>query len=161
LLVSLSVFSLDPHYIPGSSAFIPAYDAVHYNFSSMTWTTKLNSAPVQNGSFELLPILHVPELDVIADTRDFAFSETYEPFLKLYSTANDEKILEKKQAWENNTDVLMRTVKYSRTDMLQVCARELGDAMEGLGGMTPVPVGLLILLRARRMPLKTPDDDQL
>jgi hypothetical protein len=158
LLISPSIFSLDPRYIPGSSAFIPTYDAVHYNFTSMTWTTKLENNPVQNGSFELLPLLRVPELDVIANAQDFAFSETYEPFLKLYSTAKDEKILEKKQAWENNIDVLMRTVKYSSTDKLQVCARALGDGMEGLGEMTPVPMGLLILLRARRMPLKTSDD---
>jgi hypothetical protein len=156
-----SVFSLDPRYAPGSSAFIPMYDAVHYNFTSMTWATKLYSNPIRNGSFELLPILRIPELDVIADVGNFAFSETYEPFLKVYSTTEDEKILEKKQAWNYNTDVLMRTVKYSRGDTLQVCARGLGDAMEGLGEMTPVPVGLLILLRVRRMPLKSPSDGLL
>ena len=124
----------------------------------MTWTTKLYHNPVRNGSFELLPILRLPELDAIANAKDFASNKAYEPFFKLYTTARDENILEEKQAWENNTDVLMRTARFKATGGLQICARGLGDIIEGLDEMIPVPVGLLILLRARRMPLKTPDD---
>lgn len=79
--------------------------------------------------------------------------------MKVYSTATDDAIVDKKHAWSDNTNVVMRTAKFKYSDKLQVCMRGPNDGMDGLGDMTPVPVGLLILVRDGRKIIAPGDHD--
>jgi len=153
-----NVFTLDPGFIPGSNTFVPTFDSVHYNFTSATWSTFLGNVSQDSGSFVLGNTLVIPDLNLTANTADFGSSQTYEPFLKVYSTTNDANVLAQKRSWEDSTDVVMRTAKFNSGDLLQVCARYAGDPVPGLGPKTPVPIGLLILLRDRH-PIDNPNDN--
>ncbi|KAI9807983.1 MAG: hypothetical protein M1825_005290 [Sarcosagium campestre] len=156
-----NVFSLDPGYIPSSNSFIPPYDAIHYNFTDLTYSTRLANRTLHSARFELQPRLRIPDLQLEADMQDFVTKSIFEPFLKVYSTNSDSQsdVELEDEPWADNTNVMMRTVKYSSGDHLQVCARSATDALEGLGDMTAVPVGLIILLRSDRKITSSDSED--
>jgi hypothetical protein len=123
---------------------------VHYNFTAGTFETRLSNTTTFNGTFQLTPDLVIPELNFTASSSGFAKGTNYEAFLKGYSTALDPNINKKHIEWKDNSDVLMRTAKFSQGDRLQVCARGPKDEVAGLGEYNVIPMGLLIIIRDRR-----------
>jgi hypothetical protein len=144
-------FYVDPIPSPpqnrSASDFFPSYDSITYDFPTLTYAVMLNSTALLTGSFSFGPTLSVPDLDISADVSTFAKNRVYHPFLKIYDSAGGREFHDKRRKWADNEDVVMRTARFSTTGPLFLCARAQDADPRGLGELSPVVVGLVVLLK--------------
>ena len=133
---------------------------MHYDLVGGMYTTTLRNNITHTGSFELSPMLRIPDLGVEADVRDFARHKRLQAYLKVYSALSGggggggggedggDVAPGKKRSWRDNHDVVMRAAQDYHRRNFWLCARTTNDTvLAGLGDMLPVPVGLLVILR--------------
>ncbi|KAI9774091.1 MAG: hypothetical protein M1840_005184 [Geoglossum simile] len=144
-------FYVDPVSWPPANrsdpGFFPSYDSITYNFSTRTYDIMFNSTSLLTGSFSFSPSLSVPDLDISADVSTFIKRAEYHPFLKIYDSAGGRDVHDRRRKWEDNADVMMRTAKFSHDGPLFLCVRAEDADVKGLGELSPVVAGLVVLLR--------------
>ena len=125
---------------------------MHYDLVGGMYTTTLKNNITHTGSFELSPMLRIPDIGVEADVRDFARHERLQAYLKVYSTLSSRDVAPgEKTGWGDNRGVVMRAAQDYHRRNFWLCARATNDTvLAGLGDMLPVPVGLLVILRGTK-----------
>lgn len=124
-----------------NSTFVPTWEYIRYNAGYNPGETTFtvfgaNDTLIHIGTFVLGQNFTVPYLMIRGDLGPFAERCVFDSTAVVYST-NRTAVAVKKTP-------VMKTMQFSICDLLQVCADEK------LAGMAPVPVGLLMLQRARR-----------
>ncbi|KAI9782818.1 MAG: hypothetical protein M1839_004569 [Geoglossum umbratile] len=147
-------FNVDPVPSPppyrSAPGFYPSYDSITYDFPTGTYTAKSsNSTILHAGHFAFDPVLYIPDLNISADVSAFVKGRAYRPFLKVYDSTDDVDIHYRKHSWADNSHVVMRTAAFSPCGTLFLCARAQDADVRGLGELSPVVVGLLVLVNSR------------
>lgn len=118
--------------LPSSSpVFRPDWERVSYDLAANTFVVfAANGTVVLNGGFGTGRNWSVPALGLRGDLEPFATRCVFDPTVEIYGGVERR--------------VVVKTVQFEICGRLQVCAeREVGDLL-------PVPVGLLVLQRAKR-----------
>lgn len=135
-------FTIDPGYnTPGSINNNLHPQRVDFNSSGggHVWTAYESGGGMRNGTFSLGRDFAVPELGLTADLAVWEQNCVFDPTARI---------------WDVNGELVVRTVQFSNCGLLQVCFRS--EKLDGLGS---VPVGVLMLERAKRSICCNDDND--
>lgn len=118
--------------------FTPAWSTIRYNLGRQEFEAlDINNTPILKGGFGLGKNFSIPALGIHGDLDAFAKNCVFDPTAEIYF---DHKV----EGGQVKRKLVMKTAQFKICGPLQVCA----DG--GLGEMTAIPLGLLMLQRAGR-----------